>query len=90
MSIYAKVENIIDKYWDVKRDIIKRTREDEEGKVHYIDEEIENLLDEEEVYDADVDMLEAFDCPSMTVYSVAWCGSIEGEIYRGHFLVHSM
>lgn len=90
MSIYAKVETVIDKYYDVKRDIIERTREDEEGNIHYIDEEIENLLDDEEVYDADVDMLEAFDCPSMTVYSLAWCGCIEGKIYRDHFLVYSM
>ena len=90
MSIYAKVETVIDKYYDIKRDIIERTREDEEGNIHHIDEEIENLLDDEEVYDADVDILEAFDCPSMTVYSLAWSGSIEGEICRDHFLVYSM
>ena len=90
MSIYAKVETVIDKYYDVKRDVISQTREDEEGNIHYIDQEIENLLDDEEVYDADVDMLEAFDCPSMTVYALAWCGCVEGEIYRDHFLVYNM
>ena len=90
MNLYNKVEQIVDKYYNVKRDIIERTREDEEGNICHIDEEIENLLDEEEVYDADVDMLEAFDCPSMTIYSLAWCGCIEGEIYRDHFIVYSM
>ena len=90
MSIYAKVETVIDKYYDVKRDVISQTREDEEGNIHYIDQEIENLLDDEEVFDVSVDMLEAFDCPSMTVYALAWCGTIEGRVWCDHFLVYNM
>ena len=87
MNIYDKLdEQVINKYWDRKRNIVARTREDKEHNIYYIQREIEDFLYDEEVFDVRVSLIAVGE----NTYSLSWCGLIEENLYFDHFAVYDI